>query len=153
VPYRTDARLMGRHPFQILIMFMLLLISIPVLLGVTQRPGSIAAILPPPAGLIWSITLTVGTALALVGVFWRDRARGLILEQLGLGFVGLASSVYGVAILLSRQDGAAVAIALIFGLAGASFWRYCQIQRLLNKAKLTADTEIATRKALRNGGH
>jgi hypothetical protein len=148
VPYTTDARFSGRHPFQIFILFLILLVSVPVLFGVAARPGSITQILPPPAGLIWSMVLAAGSGAALHGVYWKNRAKGLIVEQLGLGLVGMASGVYGIAIMLAGPTGSGVAAALTIGLAGACFWRYFQIQKLLNRVKLEAEARILTRKAL-----
>jgi hypothetical protein len=152
VPHTTDARFSGRHPFQIFILFLILLISVPILFGVAARPGSITTILPPPAGLVWSIVLAAGSGAALHGVYWRDRGKGLIVEQFGLGLVGLASAVYGTAILLVGPAGSAVATALTIGLAGACFWRYWQIQRLLNHVKLEAEACVAIKKALGHDG-
>lgn len=132
-PYRVDARLSGRHPFEIYVLVLCLLVSLPILLGRPATPGSVAALLPEPYAFFWSVVLAVGSAASLVGIYFKDRAKGLIIEQLGLAFVGVACVIYSGAILLSigPLDGS-VAAAIVGGFGFSCVRRYFQIQKVIN---------------------
>jgi hypothetical protein len=132
MPYRTDASMAGRHPFEIFTLILGFITGLPRLLGVTPAPNSITAVLPPVLVLAWSFVLVAGCGVALTGVWWRNRAIGLILEQLGLAFVGVACIVYsGVAIIaLGPNASIPVGIVAAFGVSCLVRWR--QIQRTID---------------------
>jgi hypothetical protein len=132
MPYRTDASMAGRHPFEIFTLILGFITGLPRLLGVTPAPNSITAVLPPVLVLAWSFVLVAGCGVALTGVWWRNRAIGLILEQLGLAFVGVACLVYsGVAIIaLGPNASIPVGIVAAFGVSCLVRWR--QIQRTID---------------------
>jgi hypothetical protein len=132
MPYRTDASMAGRHPFEIFTLILGFITGLPRLLGVTPAPNSITAVLPPVLVLAWSFVLVAGCGVALTGVWWRNRAIGLVLEQLGLAFVGVACIVYsGVAIIaLGPNASIPVGIVAAFGVSCLVRWR--QIQRTID---------------------
>lgn len=80
------------------------------------KPGSLAAALPPSVVYLWSITLVLGSACALYGLF-RPKARRV--EIAGLIWLGTASIVYAVAIFGTLNVAGFIAggIVLGFGLA------------------------------------
>jgi hypothetical protein len=132
MPYRTDASMAGRHPFEIFTLILGFITGLPRLLGVTPAPNSITAVLPPVLVLAWSFVLVAGCGVALAGIWWKDRAIGLVLEQLGLAFVGVACIVYsGVAIIaLGPNASIPVGIVAAFGVSCLVRWR--QIQRTID---------------------
>jgi hypothetical protein len=132
MPYRTDASMAGRHPFEIFTLILGLVSGLPRLLGVTPAPNSITSLLPPVLVLAWSAVLVIGCATALTGVWWRNRAIGLILEQLGLAFVGVACIVYSGVALISLGPNASIPISIVgaFGVSCLVRWR--QIQRTID---------------------
>lgn len=138
MPYRSDPMQAGRHPFELFTLFLALLTGLPTVLGAIPRPGTIEEALPDVIPVIWSWVLLLGAACALIGIYWRDRATGLILEQLGLAFVGLASIVYSASIAWEttdavdlRQD-ALIAAAVMLGFGTSCVRRYFQIQQTLD---------------------
>lgn len=135
------AALGSRHPFQIFTLGLCLFIGIPLLLGVVQ-PGSISELLSPLARLVWGLGLVVGAGVALGSTYMRNHAVGVILEQLGLVLVGSSTLFYGAAVLLTvgfRSGIVAIIFMLGFGLS--CFWRWVQLQRLLNAASTSAKAD------------
>lgn len=137
-PYRTDARLSGRHPFEIFLLVFSFIVGLPTVFGIEPRPGSIQEAFPDWAGFMWSIALTLGPAIALVGVYLRNRGSGLILEQLGLAIMGAACVAYGfVGLLIVPLSRVPAGIILGFGVA--CLWRYRDIQSVLHSANAEVD--------------
>ena len=131
-PYRRDNRA-GRHPFQLFTLYLAFITGVPTVLGLTPRPGSINEALHPAVAYGWALFLTVGSLTAIVGVFCRNRGLGLVLEQLGLGLVGLTSLIYvGCAIYVLGVDSAIQPIAIVAAFGASCLWRYGQLQRILN---------------------
>ena len=126
---------LSRHPIQLFMLGLCFLASAPTLLGAIPPPASIEASLPIELVRGWSGLLFFGAAIALVGVYWRNRVTGIIIEQVGFIWLGLAAVVYSAAIgkVVGVDNGAGVNIAMIFGFAMAAFWRAGQIQSDLNE--------------------
>lgn len=134
MPYRVDATMAGRHPFELFTLYLALLTSLPTVLGIFPEPGTIRALLPVVVVAAWSWVLFLGSAITLVGIYWRERGLGLILEQLGLAGVGLASAIYAGALLWVAGEPAIITGAIIGGFAVSCFRRYFQIQETVNSA-------------------
>lgn len=131
-PYRVDARLSGRHPFELYILYLAFITSLPILLRIAPAPGSVREALPALVPTVWALTLAGGSAVALVGIYWRERATGLILEQLGLALVGVASLIYCVSVLYVVGSSAGFTVAIVGGFGVSCLRRYWQIQRILD---------------------
>lgn len=131
-PYRVDARMSGRHPFETYILALAAFAAIPVLFGAAPDPGSIEAALPSYAGFLWSLILATGSIIALVGTYWKDRATGLVAEQLGLAFVGIAAFLYAGVALAVVGVSAAIPAAFILGFGTACLKRWRDLQKVIN---------------------
>lgn len=134
MPYRVDARMAGRHPFELFTLYLAFLVALPTVLGVLAEPGSIREIMPAWMSWGWSAILLVGSATAIAGIYWRERVTGLILEQLGLAGTGLGAFAYTIAVLYVAGDDGAFAAAFCLGFAVACTRRYFQIQQTLDAA-------------------
>jgi hypothetical protein len=132
MPYRVDARLSGRHPFELFLLALSFISGIPALLGAAPEPGSIESSLPAWAAVGWSVCLVGGSGLALIGIYWRQRAAGLILEQLGLAFVGVAALVYAVCIVSVIGATGVLSAGIVAAFGAACLVRWRQIQRVID---------------------
>ena len=132
MPYRVDARLSGRHPFETYTLYLAILTSVPSLLSITPRPGSISDVLPDPVAFAWNAFLLLGAVLALAGIYWRERATGLVMEQLGLGLVGVTSLIYVACVLFILGLSGALACAIVGGFGISCLRRYWQIQAIVD---------------------
>lgn len=131
-PYRVDPRMSGRHPFELYILYLSVLTGLPVLLGITPRPGSINAVLPTWMAFGWSAFLVGGAIVTLAGVYWRERATGLIAEQLGLALVGVMSVAYSVCLVYIGGLDVALGAAIVAGFGISCLRRYFQIQEVID---------------------
>jgi hypothetical protein len=131
-PYRVDARLSGRHPFEIFALYLAFLTSLPIVLGITPQPGSIRSALPPWLSFTWATVLLAGSGVAIFGIYWRERATGLICEQLGLALVGVGSLIYCACVLYVVGAGAGFTVAIVGGFGISCLRRYWQIQSVLD---------------------
>jgi hypothetical protein len=111
--------------------------GVPLLFG-NVAPGSIAALLDEPLVIGWGVMLTVGAIVSLVGIY-RRTVLGVILEQVGSVAVGGASMLYAAAILLQVGARGVFSAAIITGWGLSCFWRWGQLQALLNTAQVVAD--------------
>lgn len=107
-------------------------------------PGSVASQLPPSMRLIWTLTMAFGAGLALLGIFWKDGAVGMVMEASGLAFVAVSVISYSVAIVAflgAETIGAGGIYAALTSLAfgGACFWRRRQLVHAMNAAIKAAE--------------
>lgn len=128
-PYRTDPRMSGRHPFEIYTLFLAILTGFPTVLGIAPRPGSVNEALTPLIAAGWSWILVLGAFMALVGIYWHERATGLILEQLGLALTGVASIIYAACVLAVVGGGGFITVGLVGGFGVSCLRRYRDIQK------------------------
>ncbi len=131
-PYRVDSRLSGRHPFELFALYLAILVSLPTVLGLVPEPGSIREALPAWIATVWAWAMLLGASTALAGVYWRDRASGLILEQLGLGVFGVTNIIYAGAVLYAVGLSSIIPAAMIGGFGAACLRRYFQIQQIID---------------------
>jgi hypothetical protein len=94
----------------------------------------------PLLGQAACIAIFVGCVMAIVGIIWRDRDDGLVIEQFGLVPTGLGSFFYAAALLAT--DGSLTDIAIAAGMATAigtaCVFRFVQIQRYVGTRKTIA---------------
>lgn len=137
----------ARHPFEVFVLWLGLVVSIPLLWG-APAPGSTTNLLGPALTHVWAWMLAAGCLTALVGAFWtwggwlgrwwprvRPTAAGaLLVEKVGLVAVGCATVIYTAGIVFAERGpaGRFVAAGLVLGLGVASFVRAVQIQRWVN---------------------
>jgi hypothetical protein len=129
----VDARFSGRHPFELFTLFLCVITALPTVLRLTPEPSSINQALPPWLAIAWSITLLLGSMAALFGVYWRRRATGLVMEQLGLAVTGAAALIYAGCILVVGSGGL-VPAGIIGGFGCACLWRWKDLQRIIDEA-------------------
>lgn len=144
-PYRVDARLSGRHPFEIFTLFLMFITSFPTVLGIAPPPGSINASMPPWMVFTWSCVLLAGSTTALIGIYMRNRGIGLLTEQFGLAVVGVAACIYAGAVAVVGFGGP-VSVAIVLGFGVSCLVRWYQIQKAVNgvihwEQERKADTE------------
>jgi hypothetical protein len=132
-PYRVDARMSGRHPFEIYVLILCFLTALPILFGAPAVPGSIRDSLPPPVAFGWGLALLAGAALALFGIYFGERATGLICEQLGLALVAVACLIYAGCIIAYQGWDGMIAVGIVGGFGASCGRRYFQIQKVLDE--------------------
>lgn len=127
----------SKHPLALLILILFLIVGIPMMFG-KARPQSVTVLLPNWLIVIWGGGLAIGSALALVGIFWKKRVDGLIIEQFGLAIVVNAAIFY--AVCAFTYTGLAVAYPAGLAIVVATFfsWRWIKIQRILDSASRKA---------------
>src|SRR5690349_21108527 len=88
--------------------------GVPIFLGRIAAPSSLEAKLPPTGVLLWAFLFAGGGLLAIIGATMRKRMNGLLVEQVGLGFVGSACLLYsGLLGVNAGWQAASVSIALL----------------------------------------
>jgi len=133
MPY-TAERLRSRHPFQIYVLTLMIAYGVAGLLNRHAQPGSVRETLGHYGALVWQIFLVLGSVSSVVGVFWRNRASGLVMEALGCLAAG-AATAYAAGILLYVVGlGATLSACVLFGFGVACVVRAWQIRRVLAQA-------------------
>lgn len=127
----TSERIRSRHPFELLFLYIVTATAIAGLSSHEVRPGSIQEGVGHIGTVVWYIALLGGSVVALLGIFWRERATGLVMESVGLFVSGLATIFYGIVALIVIHWSAAYASATIMAYGAAAIWRAAQIRRLL----------------------
>ncbi len=91
----------GRHPFQTYLLLLCIIAGLPILFG-RIGASSIESELPFWLAFSWALLLFLGSAIGLVGAYWRgDPANALTIERIGLAVVGSAACVYAVVIIIN----------------------------------------------------
>ena len=105
------------------------------------RPGSLEAVLPQAFQNIWLIVFSLGAFIGMTGICWLGRRLDAILiESVGLAWVGLTLVIYGFAQIIAafqieNVGGALMAGPLTIVLGIAFFWKHRRIQRVLDRLK------------------
>lgn len=122
-----------RSADQAFIMALCLVTSVPVLFGKTPAPGTVQAFMPSWMVICWSVVLAVGAGVVLCSYFVKERITGIIIEQFGSICIGVAATIYGVAIfVITWENGGGIPGSIILGFAFARFYQAWQYQKFLN---------------------
>lgn len=124
-------RLRSRHPFELFFLYLVVATSVAGLAAKNVRPGSIQEGVGHVGSLIWYVALLGGGLAALIGIFWRERATGLVLEAVGLFVSGIATSFYGVSAIVLLGGVALWPGVNLIGYGAAAVWRSIQIRSIL----------------------
>lgn len=118
----------GRNEFEVFIVFMCLLTGFSQVF-LAEAPSNISQT-SPVFQTVWSWTLLIGSAVALLGIFWREAYVALVLEMSGLLALGGVTLVYSFIVMLSSAEaGSLVAIPITLAFALASCLRSWKIGR------------------------
>jgi hypothetical protein len=133
---KTYARLSDRHPFEVYLLALTLLASVPASFGLAPAPATIRVQLDPTMARVWAISLTVGAVTALVGLSWKRpkhglSVNGLLLEQVGLTFVGAATVFYAACAFYSVGLSIIIPVGTVLAFGVASFRQAWKIHRIL----------------------
>jgi len=130
---RTDLFSHSRHPFEVFILALCEASTLPTIAGVVPPPGTIMAFVPHVVAAAWAWVVFIGAGVALLSVFFKNRGTGLIMEQLGLAFTGLACIFYGLAVgYFTYPRGGLISAGIICGFGISCLVRCWQIQKYLD---------------------
>ena len=120
----------SRHPAEIFLAAASVMSGLGSLLG-PARPGSVRAIAPAWVGVGWATVLIVGGTICLIAALIQRRARRLLVERVGIVFLGFGAAAYSLAV-FSVQGWRGLYPALVtLGFSAACIWRWAQIERVL----------------------
>lgn len=134
MPLRGE-RIRSRHPFQLFMLIVSFVYSLPGLAFSAVRPGSVQETVGPVGTIVWSAGLAVGTGCALLGIFGyrANRATGLSLEEFGLLVAGVATLYYAGVALWALGWAAFFSAVVMVGYGSACIVRSAQLHRLLGR--------------------
>ena len=117
-----------RNPLEFSLCAFLAYGLIPVMLGLEPLPGSLAKV-PTPFGQLSAMLIVLGAVGVMVGILWRHRDIGLLIQQAAMWFLGVGLTFYGVAVWdASGWEAGRVPILLSFGIAAGAVARIVQFQ-------------------------
>lgn len=127
----------GKSGDEIFLMVLCVITALPVVFGRVAPPGSIEALLEPWLVQAWSFVLLIGALVVLTAFMFKDRVTGMIVEQFGSVCLGVAATLYAIAIFVaSYRQGGAIPAAIIFGFALARFYQAYDYQKTLKKVQV-----------------
>lgn len=126
---------MSINPFELYWLVAICTIGLLYLIG-APPPNSVRQLLPDLAVKVWAANLGIGGVVALSGgLFRRQLARGLAAYQFGWALIGVATMIYGLAILIQFPvTGIYPALANLFW-ALACLTRVAQVQQFFRLTK------------------
>lgn len=134
--FRTPAARYPADPRAVFILVLSVVSGVPLAFA-DATPGSIAEQLDAVWVVIWGVMLTLGALTTLIGTL-KPNVDGIILEQIGSVAVGGATIIYAGAILAQVGVTGSVPSSLILGFGLSCFWRWGQLQALINAAERAA---------------
>lgn len=120
-------------PRAIFVLALCALAGIPLIFA-NAAPGTIESQLDHWMVIAWGLSLAVGSATCLFGMF-RQTVNGILAEQIGSICVGVSAIFYGATVLLVVGVTASFPAAITIGWGISCFWRWGQLQALLNEAE------------------
>lgn len=105
-------------------------------LALEAAPASLEALLPAWAVFGWGALLAGGSALTLAGMLFQSLG-GILVEQVGSVVVGAATVFYSLVILTVVGADAVQGIGIILAWGLSCFFRWGQLQALINHAHRT----------------
>lgn len=126
-----------RRPALIGLYAILLISTSGTALGVVPLPGSLRES-PDLYGQTTAILMSVGALVGVIGMLWRgkDSRDALIIEQFGIGSLGLGMVLYAVALMLvPKPSDAILAIAVCVGMSTLMAIQWALIFRFLRRIR------------------
>lgn len=127
------ATVFRRNPFQVWLLAACVLAGITGIIAPDE--GSVARQLSGGMQLYWYLSLLIGSAIALAGMWWRDPLTGVLIERAGLVILGPAALVYTAGIL---SFGLSPGVLIVAAFALSIFVRIRQINLNLGRGRMCA---------------
>lgn len=100
----------------------------------TPTAGSIESELPPLARYVWGAMLTVGSACALIGMFWPgDPRTGLLVKRFGFVCLVFAALIYGTVLWLNAGVSGFLVWGSVYGFAAACAERAWRVEQMIKR--------------------
>lgn len=119
-------------PRAVFILSLCVITGLPMLF-LHLEPGSISALIPHWAAFVWGFCLVFGAGLTLAGMS-KDSIEGILAEQIGSVVVGCATVFYSATAIFAVGVSALWAAAIMLGWGLSCFWRWGQLQALIQKS-------------------
>lgn len=140
IPTLLGIKAASRYPVDpraVFILSLAIVAALPLIIT-GARPESIEALLPRWAVVLWGISLLAGAAVTLAGMS-RQTVDGIITEQVGSVLTGFATIIYGVTLFSVGEVEALLTCSFVWGFGISCFWRWAQLQTLLNESQEIVD--------------
>jgi hypothetical protein len=94
---------------------------------------------PTPFGQLSAALIVLGSVGVVVGICWKSRDLGLLIQQAAMWFLGVGLTFYGVAVWdASGWSAGRIPIVLSFGIAAGCVTRIVQFQIYVRHRAATA---------------
>jgi len=124
---RTVVLTYRRHPHEVMLLALCLVQGLAYAIG-QPRPGSVAALLPPPLVAVWYWMLLTSGFVGIVGNLWPGHLlTGLRVRLAGMLLAASPAAAYGITLLALAGARASFAAGVVFAWAAACLWRAGQI--------------------------
>ena len=131
-PTLDDPLYSQKNPHQTFLLLFSLVASLPVLLAGESISRALDNAVNPVLVTAWAAALCVGSTIALIGEFWRGHTwTSLVLERVGLAFVGVAGLFYSIVLAVTMGKSAGYVIGVTGAYSLSCLWRVGQITRRL----------------------
>lgn len=132
-PTLDDPLYSQKNPHQVFLLLLSIVASWPLLRGQASS-AVLEKALSDGTVILWGVALLAGSAVALIGDFWRGHTwDALVIERFGLGLVGVAAFVYSWIVwrTAGSQQDVSFAAAITAAYGASCTWRVWQITRRL----------------------
>lgn len=120
-------------PRAVFVLGLCTLAGIPLVFA-DAAPGTIESQLDHWMVVVWGVSLALGSLACMLGMF-RQTVNGILFEQVGSVCVGASAVFYGATVLVVVGWSASFPAAITIGWGLSCFWRWGQLQTLLNDAE------------------
>lgn len=130
---RVDPQPSSRHPLIVFFFALCAASGISIMLQTTPPPGSIEEALGRVGASAWGATLFLGAGMILTGLRLQPTARhnmtGVLLEQVGMAFIGGVAILYTAAAFALVGTAGAFPASVVLAFGVACLYRYRSLRK------------------------
>lgn len=122
-----------RNPYELWLLAALFLSALLSIIGATPESNAMVAALPRFSVLLWYIQVFTGTAVALIGIFWKQPTVGRTIQVAGHLWVGSGAFIYACVLFYYNGLPATMNVLIVASVTVAAIVKVVQLRRQIKQ--------------------
>lgn len=122
-----------RNPYEVWLLAALFLSALLSLIGATPESNAMVRALPRFSLLLWYIQVFTGTAVALIGIYWKQPTLGRTIQIAGHLWVGSGAFIYACVLFYYNGPPATMNVLIVASVTLAALIKVFQLRRQIRQ--------------------